>query len=66
MGLGVFYRNDLISITLDANLDFDSGAFGLTNSSGTGPGDLFLAYYTANGKQAGTYAYSAGQWVKSN
>jgi uncharacterized repeat protein (TIGR02543 family) len=55
LGIGTFYKNDLISITLGADLDIAFGALGTYDST-------FRAYYTANGKQAGTYVYNTDHW----
>jgi uncharacterized repeat protein (TIGR02543 family) len=59
LGTGTFYRNNLTSITLRANLDIPAGTLGINDST-------FREYYTANGKQAGTYVYTGDHWEKVN
>jgi hypothetical protein len=53
IGIGAFDGNSLVSITLPANVSFKAGS----------NADSMRSFYNENGKKAGTYRYTNGNWT---
>jgi hypothetical protein len=54
--MGAFDRNELISVTIGANVVLSRRYHSSFDGS-------FDDFYNDNGKKAGTYTYSNGQWA---
>ena len=59
-GIGAFYRNPLVNVTIGNNVHIASESWGGVIICLIGSG--FYSFYIAQGRRAGYYTFSGGQW----